>query len=82
MKSSLWCYHSNETSLAVLSDVSFNLVCSRYVRVSGLNSTDVIIQKKPFKQYFHVVMVLFLRVVLSLSVIFKVLLSKNLLLPR
>ena len=28
---------------------------------------DVIIQKKPFKQYFHVVMVLFLRVVPSLS---------------
>ena len=28
---------------------------------------DVIIQKKPFKQYFQVVMELFLRVVLSLS---------------
>ena len=28
---------------------------------------DVIIQKKPFKQYFHVVMALFLRVVPSLS---------------
>ena len=44
---------------------------------------DVIIQKKPFKRYIHVMMVLFLRGGPSFCrQIFKVLLSKNLLLAR
>ena len=33
----LWCYHSNESSLAVLSRGTIYLVCSSNFRVSGRN---------------------------------------------
>ena len=46
-----WCYHSNETSLAVLSHGTIYLVCSMWTKSCG-----VTIQIKPLQQYFHMVL--------------------------
>ena len=51
----LWCYHSNETSSAVL---SHGTICFVYV-VLTFESVDethgLTIQMKPLQQYFHMV---------------------------
>ena len=51
MNEILWCYHSNETSLAVLSHGTIYLVCSMWTKSCG-----VTIQIKPLQQYFHMVL--------------------------
>ena len=52
----LWCYHSNETSSAVLSHGTIYLVCSSTFEVFRWKSFGVTIDKKPLKQNCHTVL--------------------------
>ena len=50
----LWCYHSNETSSAVLSHDTIYLVCRSNFCVCGWN--PMVWPFKPLEQYFHLVL--------------------------
>ena len=52
----LRCYHSNETSSAVLSHGTIYLVCSSTFEVFRWKSFGVTIDKKPLKQNCHTVL--------------------------
>ena len=60
----LWCYHSNETSLAVLSLGTIHSVCRCNLSL-WTRSYGVTIQMKPLQQYFH--MELFIQYVIVTS---------------
>ena len=49
----LWCYHSDETSSAVLSHGTIYLVCSSIFHVYEYGVT---IRIKPFQLHFHMVL--------------------------
>ena len=52
----LWCYHSNETSSAVLSRGAIYLVCSSKFLSLWMKSYGVTIQIKALQQHFHMVL--------------------------
>ena len=52
----IWCYHSNETSSAVLSHGPIYLVCSSNFEVFRWKSYGVTFQMKPPQQYCHMVL--------------------------
>ena len=56
-----WCYHSNETSLVVLSHGTIYFSVQFYLLSLWMKSYGVTIQMKPLQQYFH--MVLFIQYV-------------------
>ena len=53
---SLWCYHGNETSSAVLSHGTISLVCYSNFWVCGWNPSGVTMETKPLQQFFHMVL--------------------------
>ena len=50
----LWCYHSNETSLTVLSPGNIYLKCKKLLSL-WIKSYGTTIQMKPLQQYFDMV---------------------------
>ena len=50
----LWCYHSNETSSAVLLHGTIYLVCNSNFLSLWMKFYDVTIQMKPLQPYFHI----------------------------
>ena len=52
----LWCYHSNETSSAVLSQRNIYVVCSSNFFSLWMKPYGVTIQVKPLQLYFPMVL--------------------------